>query len=87
MRLFTAVAPIEEVVRDQRTTPDVVNTSNASNMAGLSGGRVCTNATAAKHSPSCPALHFGATRTLSVVDVARVRANRRPSQAKVESLL
>lgn len=37
IRLLTAVAPIDEVVRDQRTTPDVVKTSKASNMTRLSG--------------------------------------------------
>ena len=33
MRLFTAVAPMPEVDLDQRTTPEVVKISNASNMA------------------------------------------------------
>lgn len=38
MRLLTAVAPILEVDRDHRTTPDVVKISKASNISRLACG-------------------------------------------------
>lgn len=50
MRLFTAVAPIEEVLRDQSTTPEVVKTSNASSMAAVTDSRDYTSAAVASNS-------------------------------------